>query len=357
MSETVLLTGATGLVGMEVLVRLLERTDAEVIALVRARDRQHAEQRMRTVLAQLYDCPSAAVTSRIRALPAELCHAHLGLSAAVRRELGATVDSVIHCAASIAFDLPLDRARSINTVGTQNVLQLACELRYLRRIVHVSTAYVAGRHRGVFHEDDLDLKQSFRNSYEQSKFETELILAESQLPLVIARPSIIMGDQQTGWTSAFNVLYWPMRAFARGLLEEVPVDPDGIVDVVPVDYVADAIVYLLAHAEVNGTVNLVAGRHAITNAQLIEFGSKAVGREPPRLTADAVLIDQARTYLPYFDVASTFDDRRARQVLSPSGIEAGKLSDYLPAIVAYALRANWGKTPLTRQAAQLVSVV
>ena len=67
----------------------------------------------------------------------------------------------------------------------------------------------------------------------------------SDLPLVIARPSIVVGDRYSGWTPAFNVIYWPLRAFARGMLDEVPANPDGVVDVVPVDYVADALVHLL----------------------------------------------------------------------------------------------------------------
>ena len=55
------------------------------------------------------------------------------------------------------------------------------------------------------------------------------------------RPSIVVGDRQSGWTFAFNVLYWPLRAFARGMLESVPAVSSAPVDVVSVDYVADAI--------------------------------------------------------------------------------------------------------------------
>ena len=126
------------------------------------------------------------------------------------------------------------------------LLALAGELDDLRRLVHVSTAYVGGRHAGTFREDDLDVGQEFRNSYEQSKYEAELEVQASDLPLVVARPSIVVGDRYSGWTPAFNVIYWPLRAFARGMLDEVPANPDGVVDIVPVDYVADALVHLLA---------------------------------------------------------------------------------------------------------------
>ena len=64
---------------------------------------------------------------------------------------------------------------------------------------------------------------------------------EHRLPVTVLRPSIVVGDQRSGWTSAFNVLYWPLRAFARGLLRSVPALPSSPVDVVSVDYVADAV--------------------------------------------------------------------------------------------------------------------
>src|SRR5437763_10977260 len=113
----------------------------------------------------------------------------------------------------------------------------------LARFAYVSTAYVAGTHPGEFHEDELAVGQDFRNAYEQSKFEAEqLVRARAdRLPVQIFRPSIIVGERASGWTSSFNVLYTPLKAFARGRLPLLPADPEAPVDVVPVDYVADAI--------------------------------------------------------------------------------------------------------------------
>ena len=85
-----------------------------------------------------------------------------------------------------------------------------------------------------------------------------------------------MGESDSGWTPAFNVLYWPLRAFSRGLFDTVPALADGRVDVVPVDYVADGIVHLLDRAEA-GVFNLVAGRDAPTVDELIELGTERFG--------------------------------------------------------------------------------
>ena len=171
--------------------------------------------------------------------------------AAVAEEAGA----VMHCAASISFDLPLDEARAINVEGTREIIELAREASRgrLERFIHVSTAYVAGITEGTFREDQLDAGQEFRNTYEQTKWEAEHVVNDaSDLDPVIARPSIVMGESGSGWTPAFNVLYWPIRAFSRGLFAEVPARPEALVDVVPVDYVADALVHLLEDSSDNG---------------------------------------------------------------------------------------------------------
>ena len=88
----------------------------------------------------------------------------------VRRE----VSTVIHCAASVSFELPLDESRRVNVDGTRHMAEFARTCDGLQRFTYVSTAYVAGEPGGLFHEDDLAVGQSFRNAYERSKFEAEL---------------------------------------------------------------------------------------------------------------------------------------------------------------------------------------
>ena len=132
---------------------------------------------------------------------------------------------IVHGAASVSFDQTLEEARAINVEGTRRMLELAGpaqQLGVLERYGQISTAYVAGTHAGRFFECDLDVGQSFHNSYEQSKFEAEqLVRSRPGLPYTIMRPSIVVGDR-SGWTAAFNVLYWPLRALSRGLFPAVP---------------------------------------------------------------------------------------------------------------------------------------
>jgi thioester reductase-like protein len=349
-SGAILITGGTGFLGMAVIARLLEDEDGPDIVLpVRADGAAAAAARVDELLARLYDDPPAGA-ERIRAVPAELTARGLGLAAADRRAIVAGVDRVVHCAASISFTLPLDEARAINVAGTRAVLDLARDLDRVERVVHVSTAYVAGRSRGRFREADLDVGQRFRNTYEQTKAEAELVVAASMdLPVAVVRPSIVVGESDSGWTSAFNVVYWPLQAFARGLLREINADPAGIVDMVPIDRVVDVVSEALHAEHACGTFNAVAGDSALRVGPLTERACAILERPVPRLLPPTAPDpdDPVAAFASYFDVQVTFDDRRARAL-------AGDPSwpDLLENILGYALATRWGKRPLSRQAAR-----
>jgi len=352
----VFLTGATGFLGMEVLARLLEQGDREVLALVRAPDDAGAEQRLDDVLSTLWEDP-APYRDRVTAVRGELTQRGLGLGER-RDEVAERTHAVLHCAASISFDLPLPEARAINVDGTSRVLDFALEAQGrggLERFLHVSTAYVSGRHEGAFRERQLDTGQSFRNTYEQTKADAEQIVGMAkELGPAIVRPSIVMGESDSGWTPAFNVLYWPMQAYARGLFKELPALPSGRVDIVPVDYVANGLVYLLDRREA-GVFNLVAGRNAPTVDELTTLASEYFGKPVPPFI-DPVDPDDGdnhdSVYVPYFDMRVVFDDARARSVLAPAGIEAPPLRDYFARLMDYAQAVRWGKQRMTREAAR-----
>jgi thioester reductase-like protein len=355
MRPPVFLTGATGFLGMEVLARLLERGERDVVCLVRAADQAAAEARLEGVLATLWEDP-APYRGHARAVAGDVTRPGLGIEPAVRAALAEEIGAVLHCAASITFDLPLEEARLINVEGTREVIGFAREARTLGRLerfVHVSTAYVGGYHAGVFGERHLDTGQDFRNSYEQTKWEAEHVLAAADdLAPAIARPSIVMGDSRSGWTPAFNVLYWPLRAFSRGLFDEVPAHPEGLVDVVTVDYVAAALVALLDRADA-GVFNLVAGKDAPNVQELIAMASKRFDRPPPRLIEPGSDLNAGggNVFLPYFEVDTVFDDSRTQSLLDPAELGRTRLSECFGALMDYADAANWGKTPMTREAA------
>jgi long-chain acyl-CoA synthetase len=320
---------------------------------VRASDTAAAGERLDGVLAKLWDDP-APYRERVRAVAGDVTSPGLGMTAGERTALAEDIGTVVHCAASISFDLPLEEARAINVEGTRELIGFAREckaLGRLERFVHVSTAYVSGKHEGTFRERQLDAGQEFRNTYEQTKWEAAHVVAGAvDLEPVIARPSIVMGESDTGWTPSFNVLYWPLRAFSRGLFDEIPSLPSAHVDIVPVDSVADALVRLIDVGD-QGVFNLVSGREAPLATEVIELACDRFDRPRPEIKPDAAAGGDGDVYLPYFDMEVVFDDTRARAVLGPAGIRPPRLADYFGRMIDYAEAVRWGKGAMTREEA------
>jgi thioester reductase-like protein len=367
----VLLTGATGFLGREILARLLGTGGDRVFALVRARDQAQAQARLRETISSLPGVikPHAR---RVTAVPADLCTPNLGLSESERERLASSVTQVIHAAASVSFELGLPESRAINVEGTRRVLDLAGLAALcggLDCFTHVSTAYVAGTHRGRFADDDFDLGQGFRNAYERSKFEAEgLVRSRADLPVQVLRPSIIVGDSRTGWTPAFNVIYWPLRAFSRGAYPVLPTRRPAAVDVVPVDYVADATVALAGRP--GTTYNLVAGERASEVGELVELATGYFETPPPRLIPPRIYrravhpilvrtgserrrraLRRSEAFFPYFDVRTRYEDRETREALAPQ-LEAPPLGSYFDRLMDFAVAADWGRRPIPRDQAE-----
>jgi thioester reductase-like protein len=366
---TVLLTGATGFVGMELLARYLERTERSVLAIVRAGSDEAARERIDGVLENLFGYRAGMYADRVTAVAGDLTAPHLGLDPARWQWLAAESTMIVHGAASVTFNLTLAEARAINVEGTRRVLELAgrsLELGVLERYAQISTAFVAGTHAGPFYECDLDVGQSFHNSYEQSKFESEqLVRSRPGLPFTILRPSIVVGDSKSGWTVAFNVLYWPLRALARGLFPAVPAVASAPVDVVSIDYVADGIHELCESGAVRETYHLTAGVDASTIGEIADLASEYFSQPRPKLLPVAEfeslehglgrsMLEEGRMYFPYFSVASKFDDAFTRARLQPAGISVSPLSDYMDRLLDFATRARWGKHPIARAEALTV---
>ena len=362
----VFLTGATGFVGMEVLVRYLERGSRPITCLVRAESDKAARQRLDRVLDELIANGAELFAHRVEAVAGEMTAPELGLAAQTRERLASEVTTIVHCAANVSFDQTLEDARRVNVEGTRRMLEfatLAMQRGGLHRYAHVSTAYVAGTHTGRFTEEDLDVGQGFRNTYEQSKFEAEkLIRAEAQeLPWIVLRPSIVVGDQSSGWTAAFNVMYWPLRALSTGLFRAVPAMPEAPLDIVSIDYVADAI-YELAECPLDSaqrTFHLTASEDASSFSELVSMAARYFRKPEPLAVPPAefaagmgklsdAAMEAIRIYFPYFAISTVFDNARTRARLAQAGIHCTPLRDYLHRLLDFATRSRWGKRPIGR---------
>ena len=365
MSKGIVVTGATGFLGRELVYHLLaQEPDTRLYCLVRGRDDADAKRRIDEMLAE--GVPAARLDDakqRTTAVRADLEKPRLGLDEAAWAELVANTAAVIHGAAAVSFTLPLEEARAINVEGTRKVLDLAAQAG--ARVDYIGTAYVAGDRRGVALESELDVGQPFRNTYEQTKMEAEKLVqdrARTQ-PIAIFRPSIIVGDSATGRTASFKVLYWPLKIYAKGLWRVVPGRPETPVDVVPSDYVTRAILHIRkSPASLGRVYNLAAGPRASTLAELTALASRffsvkrAIFVNPELFVRFArPLIDRfafgkarrvlltGRVYTPYLSLDLRFDTSNAQAALRGSGVEVPRVADYFENLLRYAVETNWGR--------------
>jgi len=359
----ILLTGATGLVGGELLPRLLRAApSATVHCLVRARDAAALERRAAGLVAD--PRLPAADAARVRVVAGDVRAPDLGLGAR-RAELLAGVRAVVHTAASTRFDLELEDARAQNVAGTRHVLEFARAAG--AHLHHVSTAYVAGDRAGVFGVRDSDARPPFHNTYEESKWEAEQLVraAAGELHTTVYRPSIIVGDSRTGLTAHFRVLYDPFKWVIYGKTNLLPCRPEVRLDVVPVDWVCDALVALGARPDaVGATWHLTCGpsraasigeilgaAEPIVNGWLASRGQPTVAvprivspdEATPELAQLFALGAQVmRTHVPYMLREALFDDRETAAALAGRGLACPPLAAYLERLLHYALERRFG---------------
>jgi len=198
----------------------------------------------------------------------------LGLDRQARALVLATTGVVVHAAADTCFSRPLTVARAVNLEGTRRVLELGADCAKLARIVHVSTAFVAGRRVGSIPEEAHDASAGWVNAYEQSKHEAEEAVRASGLPWVIARPSTIVCDDGSGVISQRNAVHRALHLYHAGLASLLPGEEDTPVDLVTGEHVSGALAELaLADVSRGRTFHLCAGVGALPLGELLDLSS------------------------------------------------------------------------------------
>jgi len=392
MASAVLLTGATGFLGRELLKQLIEGLPSEqtIYCLIRGHihsqkpgapssQQELAEERLRKLLGELsYQDLQRPALARVRAVAGDISHKHLGASTEMLAKLTAQVGHIYHGAATVRFDHPLEEARRINVDGTRHVLDLATRIKAAGgrpRLSYIGTSFVAGTRSGRIYETELSVGQTFHNTYEQTKAEAEALvrtqMAESGLQATLFRPSIIVGDSRTGETSSFKVMYWPLKVFARGLIPIVPASRAGVVDMVPVDYVISAIWELSQRPDtIGGCYHLCAGPEGSTTigAALDQAAAFFRVRKPlfvPARTFERYIrplfhlllhgkrrqaLDAGRVYVPYLNYQASFDTTNTRRELQNTGITPPSVHDYFAKLMRFCVDSDWGKRPLRTSA-------
>jgi thioester reductase-like protein len=290
----IFITGATGYIGAHIASGLLEGHDDRLNLLVRAKDSHEAEVRLWRALQLHMDSPRFCgfLASRIRIFRGDLTDSHFGLGADEYRALVDSSDSVIHCAASL--NRKSEKAcLNVNLRGTLEMVQLARrahDAHGLRRFSQVSTVAVAGKRSNEVVTEDASIEwdRSDYDPYARTKKFCEHMVREllPDVPRTVFRPSIVLGDSRRAETTQFDMV----RAFVfLAGLPVLPLRPDDKVDIVNVDFVADAIVALHQKAQPTHEIyHLSSGAASQTFRELTDALSAAQGKTKPVYTPSLV---------------------------------------------------------------------
>lgn len=283
----VFLTGATGYIGSYLAAGLVENHAESLNLLVRAENERDAQRRLWRSMQLHFDFPTFRehLASRMHIFCGDLTAHRFGLDDPQYERLAASTDSVLHCAASLNRKSEKS-CLNVNLRGTLEVIQLARrahDAHGLRRFSEVSTVAVAGQRRNELVTEDsaIDWERSDYDPYARTKKFGEHMAGEllADVPRTIFRPSIVLGDSRRPETTQFDMV----RAFVfLGSLPILPFRPDDCVDIVPVDYVADAIVTLHQHHSPQHEVyHLSSGVHSQSFRELTTALAQARGKMRP----------------------------------------------------------------------------
>ena len=329
--EIVFITGCSGFLGKVILEKLLRSFKCRrIYVLLRSKKVKDVSQRFESdilgskIFGRLRDSKGAQFDSWIRGVvkpvSGDLLSAGMGLSIADREMLANEVSVIIHSAASVEFDLPLEQATQINTDGSLEVLRLGKECVNLKSYVHISTCYVNGNQFGTIAEKIYDCPYDPREMYEYIKTSSPQVLAENKdrilngwpntytftkfltehlilqqrenVPVLICRPSIIAAglyEPYPGWLDNISAASAVFFASGLGLIRSIPGSVWNVADLIPVDLCANMIIC--------GVISQVLSVLPSSNSiPIMHCGTSSSAEPMPWLAAEDVVPEYFRTH-------------------------------------------------------------
>lgn len=357
MTTRVLLTGSTGYIGAHVLANLLAAEDVTAFALTRDASRERLWRALQPHMD--FERFSSLLGGRLVPVEGDVTLPRLGLGeeafARVVRETG----SVIHCAASLNRKSEKS-CLNVNLRGTLEVILLARrahEDHGLTRFSHVSTTAVAGERRDetVREDDAIDWERRDYDPYARTKKFCEHMVRQvlPDVPKTFFRPSVVLGDSRRGAVTQFDMV----RAFVfLARLPVLPLRAAARIDIVPVDYVAEAVatlhrreppghgIYHLSSGEGSETYRAIAGAVASARGKRAPAfwpwleapfrGTVGLLARLARGTAPGTAASRLEVFLPYLTMNTVFDNARVAEAL---GRPPPPFTAYAGALLAFAL--------------------
>ena len=302
---------------------------------------------------ELLDMLPASARERVSIWVGDPRSMDLGLSGEEFSVLAAGIEVIHHCA-SITDPSGTKEEAAGNLRAAAEILELAEAAPRLKRLVCWSSATVSGNREGFVKETDLDGRTGFRNPIEESLSRVERMLGESadELPIVILRPALMVGDSVTGEVEDLNGLYLLIRFLLSAPDDYRIPTPSrtGVrISAVPVDYVVRAAVHIAADEHSIGRTFHIVDPKPVTVRHALQLFAEATGRPAPRehdpLNLATALMrapglqrfrNTTRAFLDHLKTDVIYDDRNTRELLAEAGIACPALESYVDTMVARA---------------------
>ena len=311
----VFLTGSAGLLG-GVLAQTLTRRGHSVLALVH-RTTEIKGSDGSVLPASSFD-GEPPVPGAIKTVQGDVSKPQLGLSDARYQQLQNHIECMIHCAALVKFEAPFEELRSINVGGSIHAAQCFPDARF----IHVSTAYTCGLKDGPIDEELHAPNGRFANGYERSKAIAEIELLKTRPAALVVRPSIVVGELESGQISSFDSIYRAFKVIAEGRISSVPVAPDATLNFVPIDFVAKALATLAAKPDLAPAIVHLTAKDGFSAQGFLRLIGSIPGLASPQIVeaesrdkAEASFMDRmVQPYWSYFTRSPEFSTKTLSRI-------------------------------------------
>jgi nucleoside-diphosphate-sugar epimerase len=340
-ARTIFLTGFPGFIA-ERLVARLAKEENQFFLLVQPQFVEKAVEAAQQI-SETMNVP----LENFAVIEGDITQPNLGMDADDAATVRYETTDVFHLAAIYDLAVERDPATLVNLEGTKNVNEFVKGLKLLKRYNYISTCYVAGKRTGVIREDELEHDKGFRNFYEETKYlaEMEVEKLKSELPVTIIRPSVVVGDSVSGETAKYDGIYYLINYLRKApyLLRAVNVGNKKVtLNLVPVDFVVNAIAELSTDEKAKGKTIAVADPKPLTTSELFDaIAMEMTGRRsefapPPKLVEwflskpfSPPITGLPNYGVPYFFLEQTYDTSIADELLKPHKVECPGFREYV----------------------------
>lgn len=348
--KNILITGVTGSLGWQLVKHFLQDDNIKVTLLVRSNGSITAKNRVEKLFRDNYDVERYNILKdRIDIIDGDIIKPNLGITKKQADKLSKEVTDIFNSAAITNFNLDYNKIKKVNLDGTQNILDFALlcmKNGSFGSVNHISTVAVSGKFQGIFYEDYLDIGQDFNNSYEKTKFEAEKLIQSYRLKGVnvnIFRPSIIVGNSKTGYTSNFKVVYQPIQILSLGIYKQIPARGNAKYNIIPIDYLAEAILIIFNNNLCPNQTFHMTNIHEVSGDFIFKTASDFFCyTDPERIPIEDFDMDKLKgfrrmllsPYLPYLNQKGIhYDNKKAMNILKRSYFKWPKIDKKLLYII------------------------